>query len=267
MKIETGGVHWNVYEQGSDKPALVFLHYFGGSGRAWSEVMTCLEDEYQCVAPDLRGFGGSSDVPEGYTVMQAAEDTAQLIASLGLENYVLVGHSMGGKIALLLAAQRPQGLRSLILVAPSPPTPEPMTEQERAHLLATHGQAGAAYDILHKITARPLRADLLVQAIDDNLRTSAAAWKWWLEHGSRENISPQVDSVAVPILAIAGAKDPVIPASLVKSLFGESATGQPFPAAEVRVVPEVGHLLPMEAANALSHLIHSFIQGTLSAPN
>lgn len=256
LKRDVNGITWNVYERGTGKPApaLIFLHYFGGSGRAWLDVMTCLENEYHCIAPDLRGFGDSSDVTAGYTVAQAAEDMRELIAALDVDDYVLAGHSMGGKIAMRLAAQSPPGLRALLLVAPSPPTPEPTKEQERAHLLATHGDAEAARQTLHKITAHPLRPDLFAQAVEDNAQTSALAWAWWLEHGSREDITPNMASIIVPVFAIAGAKDPVIPASLVENEIVRRFATQP-----ASILPDVGHLLPLEAANPLAKLLLEFL--------
>lgn len=256
MKVETGEIAWNVLERGEGKLTLVFLHYFGGSGRAWLDVMTRLERDCHCVAPDLRGFGGSSDVTSDYSVARAADDVQELTAALGIVDYILAGHSMGGKIALRLAAKSPPGLRGLILVAPSPPTPEPMEEQARAQLLATHGSLVAAREAVAKITAHPLRPELLAQALEDNLQTSLLAWKWWLERGSREDITPEVTRIAVPILAIAGAKDPVIPVSLV-----ETAIVERFATPPARILPDAGHLLPLEAAEALSNMIRPFIQG------
>ncbi len=254
MKIETGEIAWNVQERGEADLTLVFLHYFGGSGRAWLDVMTRLERDCRCIAPDLRGFGESSDVTSNYTVARAADDVQELIAALGIGAYILVGHSMGGKIALRLAANSPPGLRGLILVAPSPPTPEPMEEQARAQSLATHGSLVAARETVAKITAHPLPPELLAQTLEDNVQTSSLAWKWWLESGSREDITPQVTHIAVPILTIAGAKDPVIPVSLV-----ETAIVERFATSPARIVPDAGHLLPLEAAEALSDIMRPFI--------
>lgn len=142
MKRHINGVTLNVEERGNDangaRPVLVFLHYFGGSSRAWFPLLDRLENSFRCIAPDLRGWGDSEATETGYAVAQVATDTAALIGALTIERYVLVGHSMGGKAALALASRQPTGLDALILLAPSPPTPEPIEDAERARLLQTH---------------------------------------------------------------------------------------------------------------------------------
>lgn len=125
MRLKINGTPLNVFEAGVEnynktRPTLVFLHYFGGSTRAWTEVVEQLADDYHCVAPDLRGFGASDASPENFAVKDYADDVADLISTLEIGNSALVGHSMGGKIALALAARNPKGLQSLILLAPSP---------------------------------------------------------------------------------------------------------------------------------------------------
>ena len=255
MRIETSGAAWNVCERSAGEIALVFLHYFAGSGRAWFDVMTRLETDYHCVAPDLRGFGDTSGLPENYTVAEAANDVLELADALRLNRYFLVGHSMGGKIALKMAALAPPGLRGLILAAPSPPTPEPMTEKARAQALAAQGDPAAAQKTMDAITAQPLRDGVRARTLEDNLRTSPAAWKWWLERGSREDIARQTANISVPLLAIAGEKDPVISPALV-----ESAIVRRYAAPPALVIPNTGHLLPLEAAETLADLMRPFLE-------
>ncbi len=72
---------------------------------------------------DLRGWGASDAPGEGYALADFADDVRRLITERGLSNFVLIGHSMGGKIAQLVASRQPRGLAGLVLVAPSPPTP------------------------------------------------------------------------------------------------------------------------------------------------
>ena len=115
MNIEVDATTLHVREQtghgSSGRPALVFLHYFGGSGRTWEPVMDALVAAgWRCLAPDLRGFGESTAPGEDwthYTVDTMADDIHGLIGRLGLERFIVVGHSMGGKVALALAARQP----------------------------------------------------------------------------------------------------------------------------------------------------------------
>src|SRR5215207_8184073 len=121
-------------EGGAGSPALVFLHYFAGSSRSWDHVSDALSRSSRCVRFDLPGFGRSPP-PPAYSVHKVAHLVSAEITRLHLDHYVVVGHSMGGKIAMACAVAQPRGLAGLILVAPSPPSPEPMDELERRRLL------------------------------------------------------------------------------------------------------------------------------------
>ncbi|SFQ77446.1 alpha/beta fold hydrolase [Amycolatopsis rubida] len=105
-----------------DLPALVFLHYWGGSARTWQPVLDRLPG-HAAVTIDLRGWGRSRELPGPYSLEQSARDTRAVLADAGLTSYILVGHSMGGKVAQLAASARPAGLAGLALVAPAPAKP------------------------------------------------------------------------------------------------------------------------------------------------
>lgn len=255
MRREVNGISLNVVERGASathegRPALVFLHYFGGSSRAWSEVINRLEGEHACVAPDLRGFGDSEAPPAGYTVSDYADDVITLVRLLGIERYVLVGHSMGGKIALLAAARAAPGLESLVLLAPSPPTPEPIVETERARLLKSYGNRAASEETARQIVSLPLSQELHDQIVEDNLRASRPAWQAWLEGGSREDISAHMKKIRAPVLVVSGTCDRAIPAHLLEREIVRRILGT-----RMVLVPDAGHLLPLEAPAATADII------------
>lgn len=251
--VNVTGLH--VVERGAGDVALVFLHYFGGSARAWAEVIDRLADDYRCVALDLRGFGDSVAPVTDVTVSDYADDVVALAATLRLKRYVLIGHSMGGKIALAVAARQPRGLAALILVAPSPPTPEPMTEAERASFLAAYGDRAAIEQTIDNITARPLTPATRAEVVADHLRVAHAAWQAWLERGSREDIAGQMPDVAVPAGIIAGASDPNFPPALL-----EREIVRRIRTAQLVAVANAGHLLPLEAPADVARLIRSYLQ-------
>ncbi|MDQ3181291.1 MAG: alpha/beta hydrolase [Acidobacteriota bacterium] len=264
MRFKINGTILNIFEAGVNnynktRPTLVFLHYFGGSSFVWTEVIEELENDYHCVAPDLRGFGASDALPENYAVRDYADDAAELIATLRLENYVLIGHSMGGKIALALAARQPKGLQSLILLAPSPPTPEPIKEDERAKLLITHGNRCVATDTVCNAAGAKLSADVFERTINDNLRSSETAWRAWLETGSREDISAEVKQISVPVLVAAGEKDETITAKLLRREIGRRVKN-----ARLVIIPEAKHLLPLEVPARITGLIREHCENRVS---
>lgn len=234
---------------GTGEVALVFLHYFGGSSNSWSKVIRELSQEFRCIAIDLPGFGDSQVVTK-LSVSDCADEVTQLIEVLALKKHVVIGHSMGGKIALSLASDKPFGLTSLILVAPSPPTPEPFTDKERTQLLNAYGNVFALEQQLNNVTAKPLQNIDLENSIKDNLRCSHASWNWWVEHGSREDISLRMSTVRIPVLVISGAADPKFPGSFLHDEFIKY-----LPHAYFEEIREAGHLLPLEAPEAVAKLI------------
>ena len=239
----------NYVEKGQGKPALVFLHFFGGSSNAWSEVMARSSARHRCIALDLRGFGASGPPDKPYLVQDHVNDVVATLAAFQLGEWILVGHSMGGKIATLLAARRPPGLTGLILLAPSPPTPEPMSDRDRNALLDAYGQRPAIEELVRKLTVQPLSTVLFTQVVADHLRISPVAWKAWIEVGSQEDLSAEIGLVEVPVQVVSGAKDPIFSTRFLQTEFE-----QWFPAAVYTEIPDVGHLLPLEAPACLPNL-------------
>ena len=245
---------------GETKPTLVFLHFFGGSSRTWEPVAAELALEYPCVALDLRGYGETEVTEAGgetasYSLDLTAADVVEAITHLGLREYVLVGHSMGGKVALALAAGQgcPEGLRALALVAPSPASPEPMPDEERSRLLAGYCSADAARETLSKITAAPLPQSLVDKVVADEVRAAYPAWHAWLERGSIADISARLTRVRVPVHLLAGEKDANITARLLKREVAAYLSAE-F-ARDVETVPDAAHLLPLEAPAAVADFV------------
>ncbi len=139
MEYTVDGIGLNLAEWGSSAKTLFFLHYFSGSSHTWRPVMERLAADYRCLALDLRGWGDSDAVPASACqtkdiaedARQDAEDARQNIAALGLTRYTLIGHSMGSKAAQAPTADPPPGLEQVLLVAPSPLSPKPMTKDDR----------------------------------------------------------------------------------------------------------------------------------------
>ena len=223
------------------------LHYWAGAGHEYDQLRALLPTGTQLLAPDLPGFGQqAAPVGFGYSVGNYTEWVAAWVAAQELPEYVLVGHSMGGKIALAFAASRPAGLKGLVLLSPSPPTPEPIGDQDRAASLAAYGQREAAEKTFAKITNRPLPAAIREEVIADNLRTSRAAWDAWLHLGSKEDISALMPLIQVPCRLLVGEADRAIPlAAQRRQTLPLLPAGSP-----LTVVPGAGHLLPLEAPEA-----------------
>lgn len=222
----------------------VALHCWASSGREYDLLKSHLPPHTTLLAPDLPGFG-TQPVPAGfdYSVRAYAEWIAACIQQHDVADFTLIGHSMSGKFAMALAARQPAGLRRLVLLSPSPPAGEPMTDADRAASLAAHGKPDEAEETFDKITCRPLPAEVRANVIADNLRTTHAAWANWLEHGTRENITALMPRLNVPCHLLVGDGDQPIPPDTQRRLTLPLLP----PGTPLTIVPGAGHLLPLEA--------------------
>jgi pimeloyl-ACP methyl ester carboxylesterase len=118
--LEIGG-HQLVYTEAgrSSAPALVMVHGWTSHRGVWRQTLAAFEDSHHCLALDLLGFGHSDKPPEGdYSIEAQAHRVLCLADALGLGRFHLAGHSMGGQVALLLAARlAPERIVRLIDVA------------------------------------------------------------------------------------------------------------------------------------------------------
>ena len=99
-------------------PPLVFLHGWGASHKYWLNAFSGFAPRYRCVAPDLPGFGLSAKPARDYSLEALARWTGAFLDRLGFPKVTLVGHSMGGAIALLFARANPERVTKLALVNP-----------------------------------------------------------------------------------------------------------------------------------------------------
>lgn len=261
MKIASNGIHINVDEKGSGELALVFLHYWGGSLRTWKHVTTALAGSYRTVATDHRGWGESDAPVKGYALADLADDAAGVIKALDLRRYILVGHSMGGKVAQLLASRRPEGLVGLVLVASAPPSPLALSAQAREMMASAYSTRETVEMTIDQVlTAKPLSAADRAQVIEDSLRGAPQAKGAWPNSTSQEDISDAVKPIGVPTVIIAGEADRVDTVEAIRSELIPC-----IPGAVLHVLPETGHLSPLEAPRELAHLIDQSIAGVASS--
>jgi pimeloyl-ACP methyl ester carboxylesterase len=248
--------HLSVRVQPGKSPALVFLHYWGGSHRTFDQVVANLSSGCTIVTYDQRGWGKSRDLPGPYGIDQLADDVLDVVRGLDLGPFVLIGHSMGGKVAQLVASQQPTGLRGVVLVAPAPPRPNVDTTsiERRSHAYDNVDTVSSALD--HTLTHQPLHTDLRDQVLTDSLSAGSEATLSWPLHGMTEDITVAAGQITVPVLVLAGQHDKVDPPEDLK------ADLLPFiPHAQMTIIDKTGHLSPLEAPEQLAREIDQFITG------
>ncbi len=141
---------------GSSAPRVMLLHGFPEAAFVWDEVMAMLAPDVHCIAPQLRGYAGSSAPPEvvAYRAKLLVADLAALIESQGGPLDLLVAHDWGGAVAWALAAARPQLLRRLLIIN----SPHPATFARELRSNAAQKQASAYMTFLCRPDAEALLA-------------------------------------------------------------------------------------------------------------
>lgn len=246
----------------SGRPTLVYLHALGSSARAIADVAARLGDRFELLAIDLPGFGASRELGPA-TVDEMAEHVVRRIADRAPTRWILVGHSMGGKIATVVASRVLEGaaplfgLAGVVLLAASPPSPEPMDEGRRDRMIGwSRGEALAPHDARTFVDANvgaPLTPTADAIVLDDLRRTSTDAWAAWLERGSREDWTSAVGHLAAPALIVSGGADGDLGPSAQQDV-----NGPVYPRASFATLEGAGHLLPWERPAEVAELIARF---------
>src|SRR5687768_16228450 len=97
-------------------PKLIFLHGLMGYGANWKSIARHFESRYQILLFDQRGHGRSFQPEKGYKVRDYSQDLQLITQELGWSSFVLVGHSMGGRVAVDYAAEHPDQVACLVIV-------------------------------------------------------------------------------------------------------------------------------------------------------
>jgi len=254
MYTKVNGVNVFVQDGGHSEVAIVFLHFWGGSSLTWSKVTESLQSKFRVIRYDFRGWGQSDKPESGYDIGTLATDTLSLIETLKLNKYVLVGHSMGGKVAQAVAAAQPPGLQKLILIAPSPAVatkfpPEAIERMKKAYT-SLEGINSTINEVFKAADLDPATRQQTIQDMQNHSDASRVAWP---ERGLSEDVSVGVNAITVPILVIAGQND------IVDSPDRLEAEVLPhLPNARMEIVSDTGHLLMLQKPQEVADLIYTF---------
>ncbi|MFG2833168.1 alpha/beta fold hydrolase [Streptomyces sp. NPDC048434] len=249
--VRVAGGTVEVRSKGRNGPALVFVHYWGGSAATWDGVVGRLPAGQAAVRFDQRGWGTSQALPGPYTLDQLADDLICVVEALAPGPFVLVGHSMGAKVSQLAAARRPAGL---VLVAPAPPEPPaavtPHYREELSHAYDSPESVRQALD--HVLTAVPLPEPLRAAVVRDSLAVHPGAQREWPLQGIATDVTDAAQAIEVPVTVVAGEHDAVEPPQVLRDHLLPH-----IPHAQLSTVAGAGHLLPLEAPEALAAALRS----------
>src|SRR5438045_567393 len=135
QKANVNGIDLTYTRHGAGTP-LVLLHGYPLDGSVWSEVVPLLQDRFDLIIPDLRGFGESSREVAPHSLDDYASDIAGLLDRLNIQKTAIAGHSMGGYVALAFARLYPERVSALGLVSSQAAADTPERKQGRYDTVA-----------------------------------------------------------------------------------------------------------------------------------
>lgn len=241
--------------------AVVFLHGLMGNHRHWLGIMQKLKRDYRCVAIDLLGFGESSQPQRTGGVGEQVAFVREIIQTLDLERCVLVGHSLGGWIAAEYALRYQKEMAGLVLAAPAGIRDRAFTFHYLLRWPLTWcvpwvdwglGIAAALYNYFghaDRLSTMLLeRKALLAQPTARQFVKDRA-----LNQRLDRPIEPVLNQIHIPALVIAAEQDRLISQRCCERY----ANGMP--QAELEILPNTSHRLPIDHWRAMLPLIQTFL--------
>jgi len=258
-----GGVRWHSREAPGAGTPVLYVHGHLASSATWEDVLIAASAGHPAIAVDVPGFGASDRPwPYDYSVVGEARSLFRFLDARGIERAILVGNSLGGAAALLVAADHPERVAGLVLVAPA--TPESPIAWP-ARILRTPVIGEIAFALANRsLAARGLRSwqyaraeRVTPQAIDD-------AWRPMTVPGTRRAALAAIRSdpkphvglerrVLVPTLIVWGEKDRLIPATDAPRVQASIAGSR------LVVIPDAGHLPQREQPEAFARAVAEFV--------
>ncbi|MHB8147804.1 MAG: alpha/beta fold hydrolase [Vulcanimicrobiaceae bacterium] len=260
MRVNNDGAHIDVRIDGVADPAIVLLAGFPLTRGIWDDVAPVLVTEHRIVAIDLRGTGASSVPPGPYLMETMAADVAAVLDALGIERAMLVGHSLGGYVALAFARMYAERVERLALVCSRIAADTPERARWRNGLADRAEQSGSAREILDAtmpaLLAPQTRAlhpevELRVRAIAErnDARGLAALLRGMALRDAADDIVPDL---AMPVLVVAGAADLIVGQGEARSM------ATTFPNGRFALCDQSGHVPMVEEPERLGRLLLEF---------
>ncbi len=262
-QVSLGSIQLRVLDVGSGMPVLL-VHGFPLDHTMWDAQTSTLRDRYRVIAPDLRGFGGSSmpdSAEETTTVEQMADDLAALLDALQIvQPIALCGLSMGGYVAFQFWRKYPQRLRALVLCDTRAVADTPEGAASRMKMVEHVLRAGTQYvaeAMLPKLFAQSTFAEQ-ADVVDFERQKILSASPWGIAAALRglairPDVRELLPSIQLPTLVIVGEHDAISSPEEMRGI------AEQIPAAEFVTIPRSGHMTPLENSPAFNAALSAFL--------
>ncbi len=251
--LPVNGINLAYSRRGKGTP-IMLVHGYPLDSSIWNDLIPFLENDFDLILPDLRGFGQSTTIPSGYTLLDMADDLAGLLDHLGIQKTILAGHSMGGYISLAFARKYPQRVSGLALIASQAgvDTPE---GKERRYKTATEVDEKGVGSVADAMTPK-LSDETGVRTFVRELigRQSRQAVMGALKAmAEREDSMSILSAFDFPLVLIHGDSDQLIPIERAKDIVSAK------PSAKLFELKGAGHMpmmeFPQQVADGLRHFV------------
>ena len=242
--ISVNGIKLAYDRRGKGAP-LVLLHGFPLDHTSWNEVASILEDHFDVILPDLRGFGESTTVNTPFSISDMADDIAGLLDSLGIEQVAIAGHSMGGYVALSFLKNYPKRVSGLGLISSQAAADTPERKDGRYKTAVEVAEKGVS--VVADAMSPKLSADDRVRVFvrESILRQSQASLIGALKAmATREDMTSFLASIEgqYPVVLLHGNDDVLVPIERSKEIADLLKSSRLFE------IPGAGHMPMMEFA-------------------
>jgi len=239
---------------------LILLHGLFGSADNWHGIATRLADQFHVVTPDLRNHGQSPHSDE-ITYPSMADDVAELLGTLGLPSALILGHSMGGKVAMQLALTRPDLVQKLIVADMSPRAYTPLHNEIIAALNALDVASFATRTEIEEALAGPIPSLNLRRFLLKSLgRAADGTFEWKINLAGLARGYPNLRAAVTgpqpytgPTLFIRGSKSEYIRPT------GEPSIPELFPQSRISTIEGAGHWLHADNPEEFTRLVREFL--------
>jgi 3-oxoadipate enol-lactonase len=258
-KIAANGISLAVQRTGSGYP-LVLLHGLASSMGLWASLDQGQFSDMQIISYDLRGHGASEKPVGAHTLAKHTADLKGLLSALNIQRAVVAGHSLGGIVAMELAASSPDMVAGLALLDTAASFPQEIRNLffELASSASFNGMAAIADKLLqlsftpHFMEANPkIIATIRKGMLASDAASIAAAARMVAKVDVRQRLS----AIHCPTIVIVGEQDQLTPPKLSEELAAGIA------GARLHVLPDSGHATPVEQPAAVTTLLAELVKG------
>ena len=239
---------------GDSGPAVVLIHGSALNRTIWHAVAAEGLQGFQVILPDVRGHGESEATDGAYPMSLLADDLAGLLTHLGVAQAFVLGHSMGGYIALAFAEQYPDRIQGIGLITSKAHADSKEKREGRyqmAEEIRKRGSIALAESLAPRISRDPAVIKLAYEMIKNTSDRGAIGVT--LGMAERPDRTDDLAKLRIPGLVVAGEDDQIIPVESTKQMAESIPNGQ------FAVIPQSGHLPMVEAPQTLSDCLQSWL--------